>query len=103
DQLAAEPPLVSQHGVQAALDAARQPDVLGLLETLGVAQQADVGLAHLGHVGAAPLAMLEALPDLQDMPSLMDHPLGKMVLEAVVIEIFVLAHTSTSRPAGVMG
>lgn len=70
--------------------------MLGLLETFGIALQAQVGLAQFAQVAAGPLATLQALPDLEDLPGLVDHPLGKMLLEAFVARLGWLGHVLTT-------
>jgi hypothetical protein len=62
--------------------------MLGLFETLGKAQQAQIGFAELGQVVTRPLAALQALPYLEDLASLVNYPLGKVVLEALTAGVF---------------
>ncbi|MCY1308366.1 hypothetical protein D9M70_583700 [compost metagenome] len=70
--------------------------MLGLLEAFGVALQVEAGLGQFGHAGQVPLAALQALPDLQHMPGLVDDALGEVILEAVAARIFVLGHGPAS-------
>ncbi|MCY1300267.1 hypothetical protein D3C77_466260 [compost metagenome] len=70
--------------------------MLRLLETLGIALQAQVGFAQFTQVTRRPLAALQALPDLEYLPSLMNDPLGKVLLEALTIGVFWLGHVLTT-------
>ncbi|MNH15228.1 hypothetical protein D3C79_748380 [compost metagenome] len=64
DQLAAQARTVGLDRLQGMADGFGQLAVLGLLEALGIALQAQVGLAQLTQVASGPLAALQALPDL---------------------------------------
>jgi len=66
--------------------------VLVLLEALGIALQQQRGITQLMHTAVVPFVALQPLPDLQHLPRLVDHPLGKVLLESVVAVIFVLGH-----------
>ncbi|MNE07794.1 hypothetical protein D3C80_1004270 [compost metagenome] len=70
--------------------------VFWLLETLGETQQAQIGLAQFRQVGGGPLTALQALPYLKNLTSLMNYPLGKVVLEALAAGIFWLGHILTT-------
>ncbi|MNY09440.1 hypothetical protein D3C86_1423550 [compost metagenome] len=67
-----------------------------LFETLGEAQQTQVGLAQFRQIGDGPLAALQALPYLKNLTCLMNYPLGKVVLEALAAGIFWLGHILTT-------
>ena len=73
-----------------------KPSVLGLLETLGMALQAQGCFAQLFEVGRRQPLSLQALPDFQDLPCLMNDPLGKVLLEALVTGIGWLGHVLTT-------
>jgi hypothetical protein len=88
DQLAAQAPAIGIHRLQRLADALGKLAMLGLFETLGKAQQAQIGFAELGQVVTRPLAALQALPYLEDLASLMNYPLGKVVLEALTAGVF---------------
>ncbi|MDT4854446.1 hypothetical protein FQZ97_887490 [compost metagenome] len=92
DQVAVEAPAVVCYRLQASTDALRQLKVLGLLEALGISLQQQRGIAQFAHAALVPLVALQALPDLQYLPCLMDHALGEVLLEAVVTGVFVLGH-----------
>ncbi|MNP41678.1 hypothetical protein D3C76_1353940 [compost metagenome] len=64
DQLAAQARAVSLDRLQGMTDGFGQLAMLGLLEALGIALQAQVGFAQLTQVASGPLAALQALPDL---------------------------------------
>ncbi|MNF54982.1 hypothetical protein D3C84_364280 [compost metagenome] len=96
DQVAGQPPAILLHTAQAVADGDRQTAMLGLFEAFGIALQVEAGLGQLGHAGQAPLAALQALPDLQHMPGLVDDALGEVILEAVAARIFVLGHGPAS-------
>jgi len=70
--------------------------VLELLEALGIAQQAQVGLGQLEHAGIVPFAALQALPDFQHLACLVNHALGEVMLEAITTGIRLLGHGPTS-------
>jgi len=67
-----------------------------LFETLGEAQQAQVGLAQFREVGVGPFTALQALPYLKNLTCLMNYPLGKVVLEALAAGVFWLGHILTT-------
>ncbi|MNT12716.1 hypothetical protein D3C72_1476550 [compost metagenome] len=96
DQVAGQPPAILLHAAQAVADGYREAAVLGLLEAFGITLQVEAGLGQLGHAGRTPLAALQALPDLQHVPGLVDDALGEVVLEAVAARIFVLGHGPAS-------
>ncbi|MNE07231.1 hypothetical protein D3C80_998410 [compost metagenome] len=62
--------------------------MFALLETLGETQQAQVGIRQLGQVVGLPFGALPALPDLKNLPSLMNDPLGKVLLETLAVGLF---------------
>ncbi|GBH15315.1 Transcriptional regulator [Pseudomonas syringae pv. actinidiae] len=70
--------------------------MLSLLEALGKTQQTQRGLFEFGHVGNRPLGFLQALPRLQNLPSLMNDPLGKVMLETIAARVFELGHIQTT-------
>ena len=92
DQLAVEAPAVVGHQLQAAVDFQGQLAVFGLIEALGITLQQLRCLAQLTHAGIIPLAALQALPDFQYLTRLIDHALGKVLLEAVAARVFLLDH-----------
>ncbi|MNQ89750.1 hypothetical protein D3C85_1050660 [compost metagenome] len=73
-----------------------QLGVLGLFETLGKAQQAQVRLTEFRQIGRRPFAALQALPYLKNLTCLMNYPLGKVVLEALTAGVFWLGHILTT-------
>ena len=96
DQGTVETPTVFHDVVEAGTDVLRQLRMFDLLETLGVTQQAQVGLGQLSHAGIVPFAALQALPDFQHLACLVNHALGEMMLEAIATGIQVLGHGPTS-------
>ncbi|MNM66528.1 hypothetical protein D3C81_780190 [compost metagenome] len=96
DQLAAQARAVGLDRLQGMTDGFGQLAMLGLLEALGIALQAQVGFAQLTQVASGPLAALQALPDFEDLPGLMNDPLGKVLLEALTIGVFWLGHVLTT-------
>ncbi len=92
DQLAGEAAAVGLHDAQGLVDGLGQVGMLGLLEAFGVALQAQGGVGQFGHADAVPLRAGQALPDLQKVAGLVDHPLGEVVLEAVEGWVIELGH-----------
>ncbi|MNM90740.1 hypothetical protein D3C81_1030120 [compost metagenome] len=101
DQRAVEAPAIGADRLQALLEGHGQLGVSGLLEALGVLPQALAGRGQLGHVAGVPFAALQALPDLQDVARLVDHPLGEMLFQAIPVGIFVVGHPAGSLADGV--
>ncbi|MOA27946.1 hypothetical protein D3C78_1488540 [compost metagenome] len=67
-----------------------------LPEALGELAEALVGRQQFVPVGAAPGAVLQALPELQHLAGLVEHALGEMLFESVAVELFMLGHVAGS-------
>ncbi|MNZ27929.1 hypothetical protein D3C78_451510 [compost metagenome] len=96
DQRAVEAPAVGLDGLQTLLDGTGQLGVERLLEALGALAEALVGCQQFVPVDAAPGAALQALPELQHLAGLVEHPLGEMLLEAITAELCMLGHVAGS-------
>ena len=96
DQGAAQACAVGLDRFEGLADGLGKLAVFGLLEALGVALQAQVGFAQFAQIAGGPFAALQPLPDLEDLPGLVNDPLGKVLLESLAAGVFWLGHVLTT-------
>ena len=89
---AVQPAPIGLDRTERFVDILSQSNVLGLLETLGKAQQTQGRILQFSHVTGRPFGLLQPLPGLKNLTCLMNDPLGKMVLQAITAGIFGLVH-----------